>query len=78
MNDKKVIVRWELSQYLARNGITQKSFGEMCTPPMDKHQVNRLTRAKAISFERLEQLMNALNLPPDELGEIIKVYKVKK
>ncbi|MGI2792221.1 hypothetical protein [Bacillus cytotoxicus] len=77
MNEKKLIVRWELGHYLSKKGITQQRFGEMCTPPMDKQQVNKLTKAKTISFERLEQVINTLKLNPDELGEIIKVYEVK-
>jgi DNA-binding Xre family transcriptional regulator len=78
MNDRKVIVRWELGQYLSRKGITQASFGQRFTPPMGKQQVNKLTKAKTVSFERLEQIMNALELEPEQLGELIRVYEVKK
>ncbi|MEK5499621.1 helix-turn-helix domain-containing protein [Bacillus sp. FSL M8-0168] len=77
MENKKVIIRWELGQYLSRNGITQQSFGEKFQPPMSKQQVNKLTKAKTVSFERLEQTMNALGLSPEELGELIKVYEIK-
>ncbi|UDK98385.1 hypothetical protein EYB33_19865 [Lysinibacillus sphaericus] len=76
--DKKIVVRWELGRYLSRKRITQQSFGEMCTPQMDRHQVNKLTKAKTISFEKLEIVMNALNMKPDEMGELIKVYEVKE
>ncbi|MGG3623124.1 helix-turn-helix transcriptional regulator [Bacillus gobiensis] len=76
--ERKKIVRFELKQLLQEKGMTQVEFGLKCTPPMNKPQVNKLTKAKMISFDMLERIVNALELNEDEIGRLIRVYKVKE
>ncbi|MGG3663614.1 hypothetical protein [Bacillus gobiensis] len=76
--ERKMLVRFELKQLLAEKGMTQVEFGLKCTPSMEKQQVHQLTKAKMISFDTLERIINALELNEDEIGRLIRVYKVKE
>lgn len=73
--ERQRVIRFELKQLLERKRMTQEEFGSKCTPPLNRHQVSKLTRTNSISLEMLERVIDALELDSEEVGSLIKVYK---
>lgn len=75
MNDKKYLVRWELKQLLKKRGLTYQQFGELFEPTLDTAHVTRLMRRNSITFDMLERIVEALELEPEELTDLLRFYK---
>ncbi|WP_408010780.1 helix-turn-helix domain-containing protein [Pseudalkalibacillus sp. A8] len=72
MNAK--VVRFELKKILKNRNLTYEEFGKLCGG-MDKGHISRLTKRNTISLDTIEKIVNALDLEPSEIAELIKVYE---
>ncbi len=70
-----VTVKFNLKKLIHKRGLTYEEFGSRFEPVMAKGTVSRLSKANGITFDRLAQIVEALNISEEELTELITIYK---
>lgn len=73
-----LIVKFNLKEIIHKRGMTYTQFGQKFNPVLDVPQVSRMAKSNSITFERLAQVCEALDLTPEELPELIKMYDERK
>ncbi|WP_404408776.1 helix-turn-helix domain-containing protein [Jeotgalibacillus malaysiensis] len=71
--ETKKVVKFELKRVLQERGLSQKQLSEMTG--LDTAYISRLMRRETISLKTLEVIVNALDLEPHEMAELIRVYQ---
>jgi DNA-binding Xre family transcriptional regulator len=68
-------VEFNLKGFLKKRGLTYEQFGEKFEPVLTRGSVSRMNSANGITFNRLAQIVEALEMTDEELKELFVIYK---